>query len=212
MAGPEASSLLLEFTRRMATSGLSPGRSGNLSLRTENGLLITPSALDYGDMCEEDMVELQLDGNKQSGDRRPSSEWRFHAAIYANFPGANAVVHCHSRFATTLACLGRSIPAFHYMVAMAGGNSIPCAPYATFGTQDLADLAIEAMADRKACLLGNHGQLAWHTSIERAYELAVEVESLSAMYFHALQLDQPNILDEDEMRRVVDKFQDYRSS
>ena len=210
MAGPEAPALLLEFAHRMAASDLSPGRSGNLSMRTANGLLITPSAIDYGVMTEEDLVELQLDGGKLRDDRKPSSEWRFHTAIYENFPAANAVVHCHSRFATTLACLGRSIPAFHYMVAMAGGNSIRCAPYATFGTGELADLAVEALADRRACLLCNHGQLAWHTTIGRAYELAAEVENLSAMYFHALQLGEPNILDDGEMRRVLDKFQDYR--
>ena len=182
MPGSEAPSLLIEFARRMSASDLSPGRSGNLSVRSDEGLLITPSAMEYGDMNEEDLVELQLDGGKLRGDRKPSSEWRFHTAIYENFPAANAVVHCHSRFATTLACLGRSIPAFHYMVAMAGGKSIRCAPYATFGTEALADLAVESLADRKACLLGNHGQLAWHTSLARAYELAEEVESLSAMY------------------------------
>ena len=120
-------------------------------------------------------------------------------------------MHCHSQFATTLACHHRSIPAFHYMVAMAGGKNIRCSGYATFGSEELADLALTALEDRKACLLGNHGQLAWDSSLELVFELASEVENLARLYWNALQLGEPRLLDDGEMERVLEKFGDYRN-
>jgi L-fuculose-phosphate aldolase len=212
MSANPARQEIVDFARKLATSGLSPGRSGNISVRNDNGMLITPSALAYDKMKPGDIVQLDESGNRASGQRRPSSEWPLHAAIYRSFADAAAVIHSHSKFATTLACLGRSIPAFHYMVAMAGGNSIRCSEYATFGSDRLAELAVQALQDRKACLLGNHGQIAWHTSLVTAYELAWEVENLSSLYWNTLQIAEPNLLDDDEMETVLEKFRDYRSN
>ena len=212
MIANPSSEEVVDFARKMSASGLSPGRSGNISVRSNNGLLITPSALAYEGMKPDDIVELDDLGNRMSGDRRPSSEWPFHAAIYKNFPDARAVVHSHSKFSTTLACLGRSIPAFHYMVAMVGGNNIRCSEYAAFGSDRLAELAVAALKDRKACLLGNHGQIVWNTSLESAYELAWEVENLSSLYWNVLQIGEPKLLDDTEMEIVLEKFRDYRSN
>ena len=171
---------------------------------------MTPSAVPYDQMGEADIVFLSNNGDINSGTRRPSSEWPFHALIYQNFEFAQAVLHCHSLYATTLACLGRSIPAFHYMVAVAGGNDIPCCGYATFGSHELAQLAIDTLDDRQACLLGNHGQLAYADSLDSVYALSSEVENLANLYWNTLQIGEPDLLGDEEMGLVVEKFKDYR--
>jgi L-fuculose-phosphate aldolase len=188
--------------------GLNRGASGNLSVRCGDGFLITPSGMSATDQTAEDVVWMNMDGNAQ-GQRKPSSEWRFHRDLFAARPEFGAVLHAHSTFATTLACLGRDIPPFHYMIAAAGGKTIRCAPYATFGTQELSDHALTAMEGRKACLLANHGLLVAEASLERALALAVEVESLCEQYCRALQIGTPNLLPDKEMDVVLEKFKSY---
>jgi L-fuculose-phosphate aldolase len=163
----------------------------------------------YDDMTPADIVFMRANGTVAPGQREPSSEWRFHRAIFEARPEVGAVVHTHAMFATTLACLGREIPAFHYMVAMAGGDSIRCAPYATFGTQALADHAVKALEGRKACLLANHGMIVVGETLNRALALAVDVETLAAQYWRALQIGDPVILPKAEMRAVLEKFKSY---
>lgn len=152
---------------------------------------------------------MRLDGTVLDGGLEPSSEWRMHAAIYAAHPEADAIVHCHSRHATALACCGRGIPAFHYMVAVAGGDSIRCAPYALFGSEELAQHAVAALDGRRACLLGNHGQIATGATLEAALSLAIEVEELAAQYLLALMAGEPRCLNEREMRAVTERFAGY---
>jgi L-fuculose-phosphate aldolase len=198
----------------MNAADINRGKSGNVSARWQtadfDGFLVTPTGLSYADTKPHDIVAVGLDGNAH-GRRLPSSEWRFHRDIYAARPDTNAIVHTHSPYATTLACLHRGIPAFHYMVAVAGGNDIRCAPYATFGTQALSDLAVAALTGRRACLLGNHGMIAIGASLDHALALAVEVETLAQMYWQALQVGEPVVLPAGEMSIVVDKFQGYGS-
>jgi len=188
--------------------GLNRGASGNLSVRCDAGFLITPSGMSATDQTADDVVWMDMDGNAQ-GMRKPSSEWRFHRDLYVARPEFGAVLHAHSTFATTLACLGRDIPPFHYMIAAAGGKTIRCAPYATFGTQELSDHALTAMEGRKACLLANHGLLVAEASLERALALAVEVESLCEQYCRVLQIGTPNLLSDAEMDVVLEKFKTY---
>ncbi len=194
--------------RRMNTSGLNQGTSGNLSHRVEGGFLVTPTGMEYEALRPEDIVLMRFDGSHQ-GPRRPSSEWRFHRDIFASRPEVNAVLHAHSMFSTAVACLRRSIPAFHYMVAAAGGTSIRCAPYATFGTEELSRHAVTALEGRKACLLANHGLITVGADLAGAFKLAVEVETLAAMYLRALQVGEPVVLDEAEMAVVLEKFRTY---
>jgi L-fuculose-phosphate aldolase len=194
---------------QMNALGINRGKSGNVSARIDGGFLITPSALPYDETGPEDIVAVHEDSSA-TGTRAPSSEWRFHRAIYVARPEVQAIVHAHSPFATTLACLDRGIPAFHYMVAVAGGNDVRCAPYATFGTQELADHAVRALEDRAACLLAHHGMIAVGDSLKDALALAVEVETLAEIYWRALQIDQPHNLSDGEMERVVAKFSTYR--
>jgi L-fuculose-phosphate aldolase len=141
--------------------------------------------------------------------QKPSSEWRFHHDIYAQRPEVNAIIHTHSPFATTLACLHRDIPAFHYMIALAGGTDIRCAPYALFGTQELSNVAIEALHGRKACLLANHGMITVGSSLEDAMCVAIEVESLAEQYWRALQISEPKLLTDLQMAEVLEKFKTY---
>ena len=193
---------------QMNALGINRGKSGNVSARWQGGFLVTPSALLYEDTRPGDIVFIDTEG-RPKGERAPSSEWRFHFDIYRHKPEAGAVVHAHSTFATTLACLGMDVPAFHYMVAVAGGNSIRCAPYATFGTQALSDHALEALEGRKACLLANHGMIAIADSLKRALALAVEVEALCEQYWRALQVGTPRVLADEEMATVLEKFATY---
>jgi L-fuculose-phosphate aldolase len=184
------------------------GKSGNVSTRSESGFLITPTGLPYESMRAEDIVAMTIGGDA-TGPRLPSSEWRFHRDIYVDRPEAVAIVHAHSSFATALACLGRGIPAFHYMVAIAGGKDIRCARYATFGTQQLSDNALVALSGRRACLLANHGMIAIGASLDAALALAIEVETLAEQYWRALQIGAPNLLSDAEMEVVLGKFRSY---
>ena len=200
---------LATAARRLSASGMNPGRSGNLSSRVEGGIVITPSGAVYETLHGDDLVFLTGDGTFGGGQRKPSTEWRLHRDLYARFPDAGAVVHSHSPFATTLACLARGIPAFHYEVAFAGGSDIRCAPYATFGTQELSNHALEALAGRRACLLANHGAVAWGEDIARAVDLAEKVEALARLYWQALQVGEPHLLSDAEMATVLAKFSTY---
>jgi L-fuculose-phosphate aldolase len=201
---------IVRTARRMNAAGINQGTSGNVSARIEGGFLVTPTAVAYDDMTGADVVAVGWDGRARGEGRAPSSEWRLHRDIYLARPEAAAVVHAHPMFATTLACLDRGIPAFHYMVAVAGGRDIRCAPYATFGTQELSDAAVTALEGRKACILSHHGMIAFSDGLDGALSLAVEVETLSAMYWRALQVGEPSILSDTEMAVVLAKFEDYR--
>ena len=199
---------LIATARRMNALGINQGKSGNLSQRIRGGFLVTPTGMAYDALEPADIVPMRFDGTYR-GKRLPSSEWRFHRDILAARPEVNAVIHTHAMFATTLACLGRDIPAFHYMIAVAGGDTIRCAPYATFGTEALSRHAVAALRDRRACLLANHGMIALGADLESALALAVEVETLAAMYWRALQVGKPKLLGRAEMKRVIEKFRTY---
>jgi L-fuculose-phosphate aldolase len=199
---------IIAVALEMNARGLNRGKSGNVSTRIDAGFLVTPTGLAYESMRPEDIVAMTQDGASR-GSRLPSSEWRFHRDIYAARAEVGAVVHAHSPFATALACLGRNIPAFHYMVAVAGGSDIRCAPYATFGTQELSDGALRALEGRKACLLANHGMIAAGGTLADALALAVEVEGLAEQYWRALQIGEPSVLPDLEMAVVLEKFRTY---
>ena len=201
---------LLATARAMNSQGLNQGTSGNVSVRSGEGFLITPSALAYEQCTPADMVWVDWAG-QATRNRKPSSEWRMHRDIYCRYPQAGCVLHAHSLYCTTLACLERSIPAFHYMVAMAGGDSIRCAPYATFGTQALSDAVIKALHDRCAALLGHHGMICFAADLNRVLALAVEVETLARIYLQALQVAEPPVLSEEEMVEVLRRFGDYKA-
>lgn len=213
---PELRHKLIATARRMVTSGLNRGTTGNLSVRADapgktgagHGFLITPSGMDYELLQPEDIVFMRLDGT-YSGQRKPSSEWRFHRDLYAARPEAGAVLHAHSSFATSLACLRRDIPSFHYMIARFGGDNLRCAHYATFGTQALSDAALLAMAGRRACLLANHGMLVFGHDLDQALALGSELETLCEQYWRACQLGTPVLLDATEMATVLEKFVRY---
>jgi L-fuculose-phosphate aldolase len=191
-------------------AGFCPSKSGNVSARLGDGFLVTPSGLPYAQTTPDDLLHLALDGAVLAGGRRPSSEWPFHAAIYKARPDASAVVHTHSPRATALACARRGIPAFHYMIALCGGADIRCADYATFGTPELADNAVKALADRKAVLLANHGVIALGGSLAGAHQIAAEVENLAGQYLDILAAGlEPAILDAAEMDRVSARFAGY---
>jgi len=199
---------IVATARRMNELGINNGASGNVSARVEGGFLVTPSGIPYEALEPADIVHVGTNGHA-TGHREPSTEWRFHHDIYATRPEAGAVVHTHSAFATTLACLERGIPAFHYEVAFAGGKDIRCAPYRTFGTQELSDAALAALADRRACLLAHHGVIAFGKDLDDALRLADKVEALARLYWQALQVSEPAILDDAEMARIVERFRHY---
>jgi L-fuculose-phosphate aldolase len=196
----------------MNAAGINRGKSGNVSARWRDGafdgLLITPTGVPYEQTSPEHIVAMTMAGEAR-GAFLPSSEWRFHRDIYAARAEAQAIVHTHAPFATSLACLHSGIPPFHYMVAVAGGKDIRCAPYATFGTQELSDHAVVALDGRRACLLGNHGMIAFGASLPQALALAVEVETLAEMYWRALQIGEPVQLSDGEMDAVLEKFRTY---
>lgn len=199
---------IIATCRAMNASGLNQGTSGNVSQRVDGGFLITPSGIAYADMRPEQIVFMDLEQGYW-GDVLPSSEWRMHSDIYAAHATAGAVVHVHSTYATSLACLQRTIPAFHYMIAVAGGEDIRCADYATFGTRALSEAMLTALVDRKACLLSHHGQIAFGPNLDKALWLAGEVEALAMQYWAALQVGEPTTLPTDEMDRILQKFQSY---
>ncbi|WP_018169765.1 L-fuculose-phosphate aldolase [Thioalkalivibrio sp. ALMg9] len=187
---------------------LNQGTSGNISVRCGDGMLITPSGIAYEALQPDDLVYIDADGQWAPG-RKPSSEWHFHRAILLARPELGAVVHVHSVHASVVAIQGRDIPALHYMIAAAGGNSIRCAPYATFGSETLSEHAVAALRDRTACLLANHGMIATGTDLERALWLTEEVELLARQYVLSLQIGGPQLLDDAEMDRVLEKFRHY---
>ena len=198
---------LVTVARRMNGTGLNQGTSGNLSVRIEEGLLVTPSSLPYEQMEVGDLVALDLSGQPLlEKQRRPSSEWLLHADVLRCRPEAKAVLHCHPIHATALACHDRGIPAFHYMVAVAGGDEIRCAPYATFGTKELSDNVVNALGQRSACLLARHGMVTLGKDLESALRVAVEVETLARMYLQALQLGEPPLLSKQQMEAVHAQF------
>jgi L-fuculose-phosphate aldolase len=204
---------LLSSSQQLASLGLNRGTSGNASLRAHNelqqpGFLITPSGVAVEKMTTEDMVWMDFSGNA-IGSQPASSEWRFHLDILRHKPEVNAVVHTHSMFATTLSTLRRDIPAFHYMIALVGGDSVRCAPYALFGSQSLSDYALDALAGRKACLLANHGMIAVGATMEQALNMTQEVETLCEQYIRALQVGEPHILSRQQMLEVQEKFKTY---
>jgi len=194
--------------RRLAGLGLAQGKSGNVSARWGEGFLVTPSGRAYESMEPADLAHVDASGASR-GPHSPSSEWRLHLGIYAHRPEAQAIVHTHSPFATTLACLDRGIPAFHYEVAQLGGRDIRCCGYATFGTQELSDLAVAALEGRRACLMSHHGVVAFGADVEEALTLAGKVEVLARMYWQALQVGEPSLLGDAEMERVARKFLTY---
>jgi L-fuculose-phosphate aldolase len=193
----------------MSRSGLSPGRSGNVSARFDGGMLITPTGLAYKDIGPKDIVFVAGDGSVPDKRREPSSEWAFHLAAYRARPDMGAVVHTHSLHAVVLACAGRSIPAFHYMVAVSGGIDIPVIPYATFGSARLAENVGRGLADRRACLLAHHGAVALGATLADALELAQEVEVLAEQYTKVLAIGPPAVISEPEMRIVLERFKSY---
>lgn len=200
---------LLKTSQKLVETGLNKGTSGNASIRVGDGFLVTPSGMAVEEMSPDNMVYMQLDGSFEQS-KKPSSEWRFHRDILARRIDINAVIHTHSMFATTLACLHKEIPPFHYMIAVAGGDNIKCAPYALFGSQQLSDNALTALKDRKACLLANHGMIALGNDLEDALAVAVEVENLSEQYWRILQVNANTpLLSEAEMREVFQQFEGY---
>jgi L-fuculose-phosphate aldolase len=199
---------MVRITKKLDELGLNRGTSGNLSARFNDGMLITPSGMGAEGLTEDDIVFVNMDGTSR-GRWQPSSEWLFHRDIYVQRAEAGAVVHTHSTAATALACLRKDIPPFHYMIALLGGDTIRCAKYATFGTQELSDNVLLALKDRKACLLANHGMIAAGTDLAEAFRNTVEVESLSEMYLRALQAGEPVLLSEQEFRDAQNRFAGY---
>ncbi|MEE8496436.1 MAG: class II aldolase/adducin family protein [Xanthomonadales bacterium] len=199
---------LIETAIAMNADGINRGTSGNLSVRMDGGFLITPSAINYSELTPENIVAMNLEGDWE-GSVKPSSEWRFHRDIYRQRADARAILHAHPVFCATLACMGTPIPAFHYMVAVAGGRDIRCAAYATFGTQELSDHVLSALTDRKACLMANHGLLCLEHDLPRTLALALEIEQLAHVYYQCLAVGKPVILDDEEMETVLEKFSNY---
>lgn len=208
MSDRELRTELIEQCLAMNASGLNQGTSGNISSRYGDGMLITPSGVPYEQLDPGDIVLVKMDGSYEH-ELPPSSEWRFHRDIYASRPEVDAIVHAHPTYCTALAICGLEIPAIHYMIAVGGGNTIRCAPYATYGTQALSDAALAALEGRTACLLANHGMIATGPNLAKAMWVAIEVETLARQYFNVRQLGDPVILPDDEIDRVIEKFKSY---
>lgn len=200
---------LVAVMQRLERDGLNRAAAGNASARCGDGLLVTPTGILPGDLTAAKIVALSLDGTPRDAGFKPSSEWRFHAGIYRARPEAGAIVHVHSPYATALACTRRDIPPFHYMVAVAGGATIRCAPYATFGTAALSEAVIDALAGRRACLLANHGLVAFGADLPRALRLTIEVEELARQYLLALDAGGPVLLTDAEMDEALEQFEGY---
>ena len=201
---------IIKYSQMLNTKKISALRSGNVSVRFENGFLITPSGVKYSSLKSKDIVFVSLKGNFDKKKGIPSSEWKFHQDIYLNKKNAKAIVHAHSTNATAVASHNKSIPAFHYMVAMAGGHDIKCAKYATYGTRELSKNILKALKGRKACLISNHGQIAFEKNLPKAFELAEEVENISLQYITSLKLGKPKILSLKEMNKVLSKAKNYK--
>ena len=212
---------VIKYAKKLNTSNLSPLRSGNISIRAEQdgkeGFLITPSGIKYEQLKEESIVFLELDEilNKDKiskDDLNPSSEWRFHQDIYIKKKNALAIVHAHSPHATAVSAHGKNIPAFHYMIALAGGDDIKCSEYATFGTKELSQNILTALEKRKACLMSNHGQVAFGKNLEEAFELAQEVENICHQYINTIKIGKPKILSFEEMSKILEKTKSYKKN
>ena len=207
---------IIEYSLKLNFTNLSPLRSGNISVRAKeeniDGYLITPSGKKYETLKPEDIVFMGLneDIEKNDSGNKPSSEWRFHRDIYTNKKEAHAIVHAHSPHATAVSSHGKPIPPFHYMIALAGGDDIKCAEYATFGTEELSKNVIKALENRSACLMSNHGQVAFGKNLDSAFELAQEIENICHQYTIALKLGEPKILSFEEMKKVLDKAKNYK--
>ena len=201
---------IIKYANMLNSEKLSTLRSGNVSLRYKNGFLITPSGVKYSLLKVDDIVFVSLDGKFDETKNKPSSEWRFHKDIYSSKGEANAIVHAHSTHATAVSAHNKDVPAFHYMVALAGGNDLKCAKYATFGTQELSDNIINALKNRKACLMSNHGQVAFGDNLEQAFELAQEVENICHQYINAIKIGEPKILSSSEMDVILEKVKNYK--
>ena len=201
---------IIKYSKMLNTKKLSALRSGNISARFKDGFLITPSGKKYSSLKDKDIVFVSLDGLFDKKKGIPSSEWKFHQDIYINQKEAKAVVHAHSTNATAISTHKKGIPAFHYMVAMAGGHDIKCAKYATYGTRKLSENILKALKGRKACLIGNHGQIAFEENLSKAFELAEEVENISLQYITSLKLGKPIILSISEMKKVLSKAKNYK--
>ncbi len=208
---------IIEFSLKLNSTNLSPLRSGNISIRIneddKDGYLITPSGKKYENLKPEDIVFMPFNKKSESLDEKvknPSSEWRFHHDIYKNKKEAKAIVHAHSPNATAVSSHGKPVPPFHYMVALAGGEDIKCANYATFGTKELSNNVIKALENRKACLMSNHGQVAFGNNLEEAFELALEIENICHQYVIALKIGDPKILSFEEMKKVLEKAKNYK--
>jgi L-fuculose-phosphate aldolase len=199
---------LLKTAAELTRLGLNKGTAGNVSVRFDEGLLITPSGVPAARLSPATMVEIDERG-RFHGEYAPSSEWRFHRDIYAARADVGAVVHTHAPFCTAIACQRRGIPAFHYMIAVAGGRDIRCSDYATFGSQELSDVAVKALEGRRACLLANHGMIATGPTLDAALKLAQEVEELAEQYWRVLQIGEAIVIPDDEMDRVLEKFRGY---
>ena len=211
---------VIEYSIKLNTTNLSPLRSGNISVRgiqdDIEGFFITPSGKKYETLKVEDIVFLSLNEEKDflswfNSGKNPSSEWRFHQDIYKNKSKARAIVHAHSPHATAVSAHGKPIPAFHYMIALAGGDDIKCSEYATFGTNELSMNIIRALENRKACLMSNHGQVAFGDDLSKAFELAQEVENICHQYIIALKMGKPKILSFVEMQKILEKVKNYKS-
>ena len=201
---------VIKYAKMLNTENLSALRSGNISVRYNDGFLITPSGVKYSSLKIDDIVFVSLNGQFDEKKQKPSSEWKFHRDIYKNKREANAIVHSHSTNATAVSAHGKSIPAFHYMVALAGGNDIKCADYATFGTEELSNNIIRALENRKACLMSNHGQVAFEKSLDKAFELAQEIENICHQYINALKIGVPKILSNNEMNKILGQIKNYK--
>lgn len=199
---------VIDTCLKMNEEGINQGTSGNVSVRTPEGFLMTASGIPYAKMKPEHVVEMDLKGG-YIGEYLPSTEWRMHMDIFKHRPEANAIVHTHSIYATALSCLRKDIPAFHYMIGIAGGTSLRCASYAEYGTQELSDVMLKAMKDRSACLLANHGQIAFGENLDKALWRAGEVETLCHQYWAALQAGKPVILSDRLMTTVLARFKTY---
>ena len=208
MTATELKAAVLATARAMNAERLNRGAAGNVSVRYGDGFLITPTGMAYDACAADDVVFVGLDG-VPAGPRKPSSEWRFHRDIYARRTEAGAIVHAHSPFAVSLACMGCAIPPFHYMVARFGGTDVRCADYATFGSQALSDAVIAAMEERCACLMAHHGMVVFGRDLDHSLALAVELEALCEQYWRVLQLGSPRLLPDDEMARVLIAFEQY---
>ena len=200
---------LVEVMQAMEARGLNRGTSGNVSARLGEGMLVTPSGVPPERLTPESMVFIGGDEAIAPGQLKPSSEWRMHMGILRRRPDVGGVVHCHSRHATILACAGRPIPAVHYMVGVSGGSSVPVAPYATFGSEELAEAVVTALEGRYAALMANHGQIAAAPSLGMALLIAEEIEEQAAVYYGCLAIGGPNLLSEDQMAEIMTRFRGY---